>query len=109
MYRYSVRFQLQSGSKHEDSVTYYSDIGPCSKREAKERLAQLWAKTMSLYGDHEWNSNLKQAIEKAKRAVDGAYNAGAQEQRNFYSTNFHHKGTTFRVDIAIESGGGHFT
>lgn len=108
MARYDVRFQLQVGSKNVNSIPYHSENEPCTKKEALQKLATLWAKEMEYFGDSEWNRNFKGAIEKAEAAVNRAQNASAAANRNFYSTTFFHKGVEYRVDIAIEAGEGHF-
>ena len=108
MARWDVRFQVQVGRNNLESVTYHSDRGPCTEREALECLGRLWAKSKDYYSNSSWNSKLKDAIEKAERAVKNGRNASAQAQRNFYSKEFDHEGRTYRVDVAIEAGDGHF-
>lgn len=110
MARWDVRFQLQAGYKELDSKVYHSEIGPCTQEEALSYLSKLWASNKDYYRGSSWNDSFKAAIEKAERAVKNArgYNVSAGVNRNFYSTDFYHDGTTYRVDIAIESGGGHF-
>jgi len=58
--------------------------------------------------DQSWNSLFKEAIEKAERAVRGARNVSAASTRNFYQSTFNYKGATYRLDIAVEAGDGHF-
>lgn len=108
MARWDVRFQLQTGRGEVDSKNYSSNAGPCTEKEALQRLAALWASNRTYYRSSTWNNEFRAAIEKAERAVKNARNASAGENRNFYSTTFNHDGTTYRVDIAIEAGEGHF-
>ncbi len=72
MARYDVRFQLQAGSKNIDSVGYHHSELPCRKQDALEKLAQLWAQNREYFRDTGWNSQFKEAIEKAERAVKNA-------------------------------------
>jgi len=109
MARYDVRFQLQVGTKDVNHDNYHSNERPCSKRDALNHLASLWAKEKDYFRDSSWNQSFKQAIEKAERAVNNASNVSASQNRNFYSTTFEHNGSTYRVDIAIEAGDGHFS
>lgn len=108
MARYDVRFQLQVGSKEINSTNYHSDREPCSKREAHQCLANLWSREKNYFGDDGWNRSFEEAIDKANRAVDSARNVSAAQNRNFYSAPFRHKDETYRVDIAVEAGDGHF-
>lgn len=108
MARWLVRFQIQTGSKQLDGETYHSDKGPCTAREAEQKLAVLWAKNKDYYQSPQWNPKLKEAIDKAVRAVKSGHNASASINRNFYSTTFEYDKTTYRVDVAIEAGSGHF-
>lgn len=107
--RYDVRFQLQAGSKNINSVSYHSDTAPCTKKEALACLSGLWDKEKDYFRDDEWRREYKAAIEKAERAVKNARNASAGANRNFCSESFRHKDETYRVDIAIEAGEGHFS
>lgn len=52
MSRCVVRFQLQNSRGNEvDSKMCYSTVGPCTKREAIQKLAQLYIATVSLGQD----------------------------------------------------------
>lgn len=108
MSRYVVRFQLQSGSQEVDSIRYYSNSSPCSQQEALNKLAKLWSGNKDYYRSSRWNRPFKKAIEKAEDAVRRGRNASAGVNRNFYHTRFRYQGNTYRVDVAIEAGSGHF-
>lgn len=109
MARYDVRVQLQSGNGNVDSKGYHSADRPCTKREALQLLESLWESQKDYYRDAEWKREFKAAIENAQRAVNNARNASAGENRNLTSQQFKHDGATFRVDVAIEAGEGHFS
>lgn len=109
MSRWAVRFQLQKGHEQLDSQVYSSSYEPCSEKEALNLLAKLYVKNKDYYTlDHSWNSLLKTAIERAERAVEGGQNVEASPTRNFHSNEFEYRGATYRVDIAVEAGRGHF-
>lgn len=114
MSNYVVRFQVQASSGREYGSAVYNDYSsPCSQSTASSKLEEM-AKEAKRYGpssSYRWESAVDEAVSKAKQRIAeaGRYGgADASVNRNVVSIPISFDGNSFRLDVAIERGSGHF-
>lgn len=114
MSNYVVRFQVQRSDGRECGSAVYSDYSsPCSKNMASSKLEEM-AREAKRYGpssSSRWETAVDQAVSKAKERISeaGRYGgADAGQNRNVANIPISYEDNSFRLDVAIERGAGHF-
>ncbi len=103
----SVAFQVQVRSENIASRSYNG--GSCSRSEGKQLLEEVYEESCRYYSSLRNRQDFRNAIDAAKRAIDGAVGgASAGQNRAFYRKEFATNLGYVRVDIEIYRGQGHF-
>ena len=108
---YRVRFQFQQGTMYTCS-RQYAENRPCSVAKAKELLDSVGAEAQQDFrNDHVMQQKISGAIDRAKNQVERLAGAGTDRRggrATIYKDEFDRQGYTFRVEIEIWAGEGHF-
>lgn len=110
MKTHRIRVQVQQGRYETIASTTYEENYPCSKRDALRLLDRLEQQSLNYSPKKQWGTTMSYAIGQARNWVERARRMDAQGSIwTAYSKDFTYDSYTYRIDVEIIAGTGHFS